>query len=1107
MSPPRSVWLFSGILFGLLFEFSRCGSCFADDDAEFFETRIRPLLAERCVGCHGPRRQEGGLRLDSRAALLKGGDSGAAATAGDAAGSRMLQAVRYDGDLQMPPDGRLSEPELQAIQHWIERGLPWPESAAPLQPDAALTHWAFQPVREPQVPNVEAASVRTPVDAFIWQRLQEAGLAMSAEADKRTLIRRAYYSLTGLPPAMAEVERFVNDPDPLAWEHLLDGLLSSQAHAEHWARHWLDIARYSDTKGYVYGREERFWVHAWNYRDWVIQALKEDLPYDRFLLLQLAADQVADSEPDDLAAMGFLTVGRRFLGVRRDIIDDQIDVVCRGTMALTVGCARCHDHKYDPIPTADYYSLYGVFDSSREALVPLPNAAAEQSEFLTGWQKKAADVQTVLQERRATTAARVRSRVEDYLAAQLDLGRYPEAGFDQILSASDLLPSFVHRWRDLLQQAERTGDPVFAAWHAFRGLGAAEFSAVAPAAHQRLLELPEQRLNARVRAAFATAPASFTEVVQRYGQLFRTVDVEWQAELQRATAAGQPAPQQFADPSAEALRQVLYAPKGPCFVPDEPVMSTEYDFDSGTCNELWKQQVELERMILGASSQPRFAVILRDRAVPVEPRVFLRGDPARRGDSVPRQFLSLLSGPERRPFEHGSGRLELAHAIIDPANPLTARVIVNRVWAQHFGTGLVGTPGDFGLRSEPPSHPELLDWLTSWFVREGWSLRKLHRLLLTSAVYRQNSIGPEDLQQQAAALERDPANRLLWRMNGQRLSFEEMRDSLLAASGQLDRTPAGRPQDLFAMPYPRRRTIYGLVDRQFLPGTLRVFDFANPDLHIPQRSETTVPQQALFLMNHPLVLEQVRALAAAAEMAGTTPESRVRQLYQLALQRSPENAEVDLALQLLNQPEQEQPQPPATAQHWSYGYGRVDEVAGRVANFRELPHFTGSAWQGGAAFPDGTLGWVQLTATGGHPGNDRDHACIRRWTAPRTMTLTIRSKLVHEPEPGDGIRAFVISSKAGVLVQTAIHKQQQEPGLPSLTVEAGETLDFVVDIGNQLNSDQFLWSIELEETSPSDAPTLWSSAADFPKPPNPELTPLQQLAQVLLCSNEFLFVD
>jgi hypothetical protein len=352
----------------------------------------------------------------------------------------------------------------------------------------------------------------------------------------------------------------------------------------------------------------------------------------------------------------------------------------------------------------------------------------------------------------------------------------------------------------------------------------------------------------------------------------------------------------------------------------------------------------------------------------------------------------------------------------------------------------------------------------------------------------------------------DPGNVLLWRMNLHRLSFEELRDSLLSVSGGLERAVGGRPQDLFQSPYPRRRTLYGLVDRQFLPGTLRMFDFANPDLHIPQRSETTVPQQALFLMNHPLVLEQVRLLARRAAEAGEL-EQQVRLVFREVLQREPTVAELSEATGLLGAEVPEQPAERLTAAAWSYGYGVVDEATGRVTGFQSLPHFTGTAWQGGAAHPDGKLGWVQLTAQGGHPGNDRQHAAVRRWTAPRKLRLTLKQRLVHEPEVGDGIRAFIVSSRQGLLQAQKAHHQQATGELGGVVVEAGETLDFAVDIGDQLNSDQYLWRVELLEESAGESAVVWNSELDFPLPPNPALTPLEQLVQVLFCANEFLFVD
>ena len=1095
---------------------------FGDEAEQFFEQQIRPLLAEKCVGCHGATKQSGGLRLDSREAILRGGDTGPAAIVGDVSGSLLVQAVRYDGDLQMPPEQPLSNPQRDALAQWVRLGLPWPAATGMLRsvgPDAAVSHWAFQPVTDPAVPSADVAMVKTPVDAFILQGLARQGLQLSPEADRRTLIRRLYMTVTGLPPTAAQVQAFVDDPSERAYEDLVERLLQSPEYGQHWARHWLDIARYSDTKGYVYGREERFWVHAWNYRDWVVSALNADMPYDRFLLLQIAADQVPDRGDGDLAAMGFLTLGRRFLGVRRDIIDDQIDVVCRGTMALTVGCARCHDHKYDPIPTADYYSLYGVFDSSREFLAELPagegseGSVAEQ-EFRRAFAEKVSAGQQLLTQRRALTAGRVRERVEDYLRAQLDLGRYPEAGFDQILAATDLLPSFVHRWRDYLRQAEQRGDPLFVIWHAYRSLPPQQYAERSAAVLSELRD-GGRLTNTRLSAAFLKAPGSFDDVIRGYAALFRAVDAEWQSEQQRAQQAGAVLPTALSDADSEAVRLVLYGAGQPCFVPDEPICSTEYDFDSGVCNELWKQQVELDRLILNAPSQPRFAVVLRDRAQPVTPRIFVRGNPAQQAADVPRQFLALLSGSERRPFQQGSGRLELAQRITDPANPLTARVMVNRVWAWHFGRGLASSLGDFGLRAERPSHPELLDWLTSRFVEGGWSLRSLHRQLLLSATFRQSSGELSDERQQQQAMTVDPANVLLWRMNLHRLSFEELRDAMLQVAGSLDRRSGGRAQDLFQAPYPVRRTLYGLVDRQFFPGTLRMFDFANPDLHIPQRSETTVPQQALFLMNHPLVLEQVRQLAKRVQESDASKqqdpqvqqEQQVRQLFREVLQRDPGADELTEALALLATEQPEQSPPRLTAGDWSYGYGSVNETTGQLQGFQLLPHFTGTSWQGGATHPDGKLGWVQLSAQGGHPGNDRQHAAVRRWTAPRKLRLTLKQQLQHEPEVGDGIRVFVISSRRGVLQSQRLFHQRSEGELQSVEVEAGETLDFLVDIGDQLNSDQYLWRVELLEEGAGESATVWNSELDFPLPPNPSLTPLEQLAQVLLCSNEFLFVD
>jgi len=1044
------------------------------EEEAFFETEIRPVLATRCVSCHGPEKQAGGTRLDSREAAVAVSDEGV-----------LSRTIRGKGTA---PAACVLEPRLgDAFDQWIALGLPWPERATVTSAEdraaAASRHWAFQPVRVSGVP----ADAAHPVDAFIRARLTKEGLAFYAEADRRTLLRRLSFTLTGLPPGSVNGDRYsvISGPEkpmtddrspitPKDWSALVDQILSSPHYGEHWARHWLDVARYSDTKGYVYAREEKNWPHAWTYRDWVVSALNEDLPYDRFLMLQLAADQIADRRPGDEAAMGFLTVGRRFLGVKHEILDDRIDVVSRGMLGLTVGCARCHDHKYDPIPAADYYALHGVFDSSVEHLVTFGKGG--DAAFWKSHAERLKAYEETLAKFRAEASARVRERLADYLKAQTELHKYPADGFDQIFQKTDLLPAFVHAWRDYLRDAAERSDPVFRHWHAWREAKPEDYAKITvTGAHPK------------IAAAFATAPKDFAEVIARYAAVLK-------------------------DPGDDpALRAVVDGPGSPCVVPEGGVVNVETYFETESINALWKLQNTIHQEILKASPPVPAALTLADRTHPVEPRILLRGNPLNLGEKVPRRFLGVLSGDGGGPFQTGSGRLELARAIADPTNPLTARVIVNRVWAHHFGTGLVATPSDFGTRADPPSHPELLDWLAAWFVKEGWSLKKLHRLILTSETWRQSSLGPADPAAREKAVAADPGNTLLWRMNPHRLGYEEFRDAMMAATGDLDPTVGGRPVEALKPPYAKRRALYGRIDRQFVPGELRVFDFANPDLHIPKRNETTVPQQALFFLNHPFVLDRSRALAKVTENAGSNEGARVKTIFRRALQREPSAEEVAESLALVKALEvQDLPKPPPTAADWSYGFGTYDEAMQRVSGFTALPHFTGDAWQGGEAWPDAKLGWVQLTATGGHPGNDRAHAAVRRWTAPRAMTVAIRSKLVHEPDVGDGIRGFVVSSRVGLLGSAKLLAKNAELKVDAIAVEAGETIDFLVDIGEGLNSDQFLWEIRLRELAPADGerPALaWDAKRDFPADTATPLDPWETLAQAVLCSNEFLFVD
>jgi len=629
-----------------------------------------------------------------------------------------------------------------------------------------------------------------------------------------------------------------------------------------------------------------------------------------------------------------------------------------------------------------------------------------------------------------------------------------------------------------------------------------------------------------------SSPASMREVAQRYGKLFGSVHKHWQEEVQTAATNHTALPTALSDPEQEALRQVMYSADAPVNVPSGAIVDVEWFFDEPTRVELSKLQAEIDRWNIKSPGAPPHAVILEDRSTQRNPRVFLRGNPANKGDEVPRRFLEVLEGENRQPFNQGSGRLELAQAIANTNNPLTARVMVNRIWLHHFGAGLVRTPSDFGTRSEPPSHPELLDWLARRFMADGWSIKKLHRLIMLSSVYQQSSDAAREGQNSDLSLiassrngkldpeKIDPENRLLWRMNRQRLDFESMRDSLLAVSGKLNWAMGGKANELTKKPMNTSRTIYGYIDRQFLPGVFRVFDFANPDMHAPQRYTTTVPQQALFFMNSSFVVEQARALANRPEVAAINrPDERIRHLYELAYQREPTDRQLDAGLRFvkkaLTEPTPVPPKPIIPS--WQYGCGEYDEGSQRIKSFQPLPYFSGEAWQGGTNWPDSTLGWVQLKADGGHAGNDLQHASIRRWVAPEDCVVIITGTLAHSHKEGDGIRARVVTSRGGQLGSWTLHNDKAEIKFESVEVKRGETIDFVVDPRDNLNSDDFTWApvIKLANrptaaSSAGDSAAEWDAKKDFGGPPEPPPQPLnawEKYAQALLLSNEFMFVD
>ncbi|MEN9572650.1 MAG: hypothetical protein RL514_505 [Verrucomicrobiota bacterium] len=725
------------------------------EQTAFFENRIRPLLASQCLKCHSAAegKTKGGLALDTREGVFKGGDSGPSVIPGNPDKSPLIRAVRYtDPNLQMPPKGeKLTDAQVADLVTWVKLGAPDPRSGAAKGKYASANErkvwWAFQPVKLTPPPAVENKSwPANPVDNFVLAKLEEKQLKPSGPADRQVLIRRLYFDLIGLPPTPAEVEAFVADKSPAAYAELVDKLLASPHYGERWGRHWLDVARYSDTVGDPAKRKESpAYPFAWSYRDYVVKAFNDDKPYDQFIREQLAADRLPNNKDrTTLAALGFITVGDHFNGNRDDIINDRIDVVTKAFNGLTVACARCHDHMFDPIPTKDYYALHGIFSNIEEPK-ELPIIA---------------------------TADKV--KYAEYLKEKAALDK----------TAADLA--------------------------------------------------------AQAKAAKAAKTKGTSK-----------------KEMQK-----------------EAL----------------------------------ELEVKQDRLDITHPGAPTRAMVVQDVAMPKDSPVYIRGEKDNKGDLVPRRYLEMFRAPNAKPFASGSGRLELAYSIANKNNPLTARVLVNRVWQHHFGEGFVLTPDDFGTMSTPPSHPELLDYLSTYLTDNGWSVKKLHRLIVLSATYQQAS---KDNPRYAQL---DPFNRLLWRQNVRRLEFEPLRDSILSMAGSLDATMGGHPVNLGGggnnagkekakgggalRPqgnYSTRRTLYGYIDRANVAEVLNHFDFAPPEMPNGKRYQTIVPQQALFLMNNALVIEQARKIVERPDFKGVEDdEKRIAFLYRLIYQRSPTAQEIQL---------------------------------------------------------------------------------------------------------------------------------------------------------------------------------------------------------------------
>ncbi len=908
---PR-LMIVAGIAVGLGFAGPGVGRAFSGEPGssvaalDFYESKVRPILVEHCYPCHSTRAKKvkGGLRLDDSSAMRKGGDSGPAVVPGDLDASVLVKAVRYEDELlRMPPKHKLGREQVATLERWVKDGAaataPVSAATAKVPPgldfEGARRHWAYQPIREPAIPSVRRAGWASgPIDRFVLAKLEQAGLEPAPVADRRTLIRRATFDLIGLPPTAAEVRGFESDQAPDAYARLIDRLLASPHHGERWGRHWMDVARYADTKdGVLMFDYDRLRPYAYTYRDYVIRALNRDLGFDRFVQDQLAADQLAPKdEPWRLAAMGFLTLGRMFDNNVHDQIDDKIDTVTRGFLGLTVACARCHDHKYDAIPTADYYALHGVFANCETPFeLPLIDRTAEQLKT-DAFEKEAGPKRQALRDfldgqYKVLRDAALR-RTPDYLVRAATTAPDPleTAVFFLSLAPEDLRPQIVTRWRRYLARRLRGDDPEFGPLHELLAVPDGDFAAESSAVVARLSARPRGakpgELNPLVAAMLATASIhTKADLARAYGELFVKVALE-PAAASSEGVEGQ---------ARRRIQAILLDHDSPAYFPRS---QTSIYMSRGEKDGYGGKVVELDRMAAKAASAPARAMVLVDAEEITDPRILVRGNPSVLGERTPRQFLRALAGPDRRPFTHGSGRADLAQAITAPENPLTARVIVNRVWMQHFGEPMVATPSDFGVRGAPPTHPELLDHLASRLIHGGWSLKTLHRAIMISSVYQQQSADRPDCRGV------DPENRLLWRYPRKRLELEAMRDALLAVSGRLDSRMGGRAVDAAHDPENTRRTVYGLVDRQSLPGFYRAFDFASPDQSAERRPRTTVPQQALYSMNSPFVIRQAVALAASPAVRGAKDDrGRIQVLYEAVLARAPAAEEAEIAVRFL----------------------------------------------------------------------------------------------------------------------------------------------------------------------------------------------------------------
>ncbi len=876
----------------------------SSDPVELFEKKIRPLLAEHCQTCHNSEIRTAGLDLSSADGFRQGAASGPLIPVESPARSRLLRVVSYEEAVKMPPAGKLSAQQIADLTTWVALGAPWPDASADQGTEQGRASkdptalWAFQPVEDPMPPEVTHAEwARTPIDHFVLARLEAEGLKPAPQADRLTLLRRAAFDLTGLPPGVGDIERLLNDSSPDAFEKAVGRLLSSPRYGEHWARHWLDVARYADSTG---NDEDHRYPNAWRYRDYVIDVFNRDVPYDDFIVEQIAGDLLPKSnhletDRQRIIATGFLALGPKAIAQQDktrmlyDVYDEQLDVVSKGILGLSITCARCHDHKFDPILTRDYYSLISIFASTRSFKDPTahvsemfmkPLAFPAEYEKYTAHQKKIDSRKQALaklvEEEQEIFVEEEGRRLSDYMLAAHQV--YAQgADLGELSRKLNLRETILERWVNYLRPDQRFR-PHLLAWRR-------SVDDERPSAANDYQEKFQRRFT------------EWTEALKAWRQRVQQAEL---AETKEERPKFLPGKDRFffevylqAKPKDET-KQAPFVVKAA----DSQLFSTERR------EAIDRIQKEIERLEQSAPPEPDMANAVEDGKA-VNQKIFVRGDPKHPGEDAPKTSPKIFDA-RCRPVSvaEGSGRLQLAQWLIQAEHPLTARVMVNRVWQWHFGEGLVRTPDNFGVKGEKPTHPQLLDYLARRFMENGWSLKYLHRLIMQSRTYQMSSFRSE------LTARMDPRNLWLSHFPRRRLNVEELRDGMLAADSSLDLKMGGTLQSgtgfqpensserLSLDPESLRlRTVYLPLRRANLPPLLSLFDFGDATTSSGQRLQTNVAPQALFMLNSEFVEKRSRNLAELllkSPLAGD--RERLKIAYLRTLSRYPQTEELDQAL-------------------------------------------------------------------------------------------------------------------------------------------------------------------------------------------------------------------